>query len=196
MTTWWAELAASQESKLSLTVENIHGVSQSAQVGMGLANVSMQLNVTPVAAVAASTIDCFSTPSERATVMQLAFESPSVTVPLVTGAVPLPVGVGVGVGEGDGLLGDVGDDEGLPVGEEPLPADGVPLADGVPFDDELPPGVGPVAGDGLTAADAPRPASSAALLMLAPAAVVHGPCTRAAAAGLRVSTQSGILLDE
>jgi hypothetical protein len=166
MTTWWAELAASQESKLSLTVENIHGVSQADQVGIGLANVSMQLKVTPVAAVAASTIDCFSTPSERAMVMQLAFESPAVTVPPLTGAVPLPggAGVGVGVGEGDGLLGDGGDDEGLPVGEGSPFADGAPPADGVPFDEGLPPGDGLVAGDGLAAADAPRPAPSAALL--------------------------------
>ena len=43
MTTWWAELAASQESKLSPVVENIHGCSQSDQVGIGLANISRQL---------------------------------------------------------------------------------------------------------------------------------------------------------
>jgi hypothetical protein len=47
---------------LSPTVENIHGVSQSAQVGIGLANVSRQLNVTPVTLVAALTIDWLSTP--------------------------------------------------------------------------------------------------------------------------------------
>jgi hypothetical protein len=62
MMTWWAELAASHESKLSLVVENIHGASQSAQVGIGLANVSTQLYVTPVTSVAALTIDWLNTP--------------------------------------------------------------------------------------------------------------------------------------
>ena len=187
MTTWWAVLAASQESKLSLRVENIHGVSQSAQVGIGFANVSTQLNVTPVATVAASTIDCFSTPSDKATVMQLAFESSSVTVPLVTGAVPLPVG-----GRGRRrTAGGRGRRRGAAGREGSLPAVGVPLDEG------LPPGVGLVAGDGLTAANALRPAPSTAILMLAPVAVVHGPFTGAAAAGLRViSSQSGVLLDE
>jgi hypothetical protein len=122
--------------------------------------------------------------------MQLALESPAVIVRLVAGAVPLLVGVGVG--EGDGLPGEEGDGVGLPLGgglpfeagvppgEGLLPADGLPPGDGLLPGDELLPG------DGLPVADAPRPSPSAAPLKLAPVAVVHGPFTCAAEAGLLV----------
>jgi hypothetical protein len=123
--------------------------------------------------------------------MQLAFEFPAVIVRPATGAVPLlvGVGVGVGVGEGDGPPGDEGGDVGPPL------AEGLPFDDGVPLGDGLLPRGGLLPGGGLTVADAPRPAPSAALPMLAPAAIVHGPCT-GAVAGLVISSQSGVLFDE
>ena len=81
MITWCAGLAASHASQPSEVVENIHGVSQSAHVGIGFANVSRQLYVIPVKLVAAVIVDCFNTPPGKSRVMQLAFESPAVTVP-------------------------------------------------------------------------------------------------------------------
>jgi hypothetical protein len=127
--------------------------------------------------------------------MQLAFEFPAVIVRPATGAVPLLVAVGVG--EGDGLPGDEGDQVGPPLGEGLPFDDGVLVGEGLPPGDGLPPGEGLLPGGRLTVADAPRLAPSAAPLMLAPAAIVHGPLTCAVEAGLFViSSQSGVLFDE
>jgi hypothetical protein len=62
MTTWCSGLAASHASQPSEAVENIQGASQSAQVGVGLANVLRQLYLTPVKFVTAVIADWFNTP--------------------------------------------------------------------------------------------------------------------------------------
>jgi hypothetical protein len=217
MITWCAELARSHESNPSPTVENIHGCSQSDQVGIGLANISRQLYVTVVIAVTALTIDGVSTPPGNFSVMQFALESPAVIGPEPvppTGPVPPPVGVGVGVGVGvavgplDGEGEEVGDDDGLPLDEGSPLGDGLPLGEGSPLEDALPLGEGlaladvplvgdgllpgvPLAGDeadGLGSADVPVPAP-----VPAPVVSRHGPLAAAGELGaLATSSESGV----
>ena len=221
MMTWWRELAASQESNPSPTVENIHGCSQSDQVGIGLANISRQLYVTVVIEVTALTIDGVSTPPGNFSVMQFALESPAVIGPdpVPPTPVPPPVGVGVGVAVGlgvaDGLLDgeEVGDDDGLPVGDgspvdegSPLGdglslgagslADGLLLADGPPLGDGLLLADGPLVGDGLLPGVPLAGADGsgpAAALVPAPAVSRHGPLAAASEAGVLVNSRESIV---
>ena len=177
MMTWWRELARSHESNPSQTVENIHGCSQSDQVGIGLANISRQLYVTVVIEVTASTIDGVSTPPGNLSVMQFALESPA-----VIGPVPPPVGRsgcrgsgrgggGGGLGVADGLLEgeEVGDDDGLPLGEGLLLADALPLGEGLLLGDGLGPAVAPLV------ADLPWPSCLSAPLARGRPGCLHGP---------------------
>ena len=124
---------------MSPVVENIHGCSQSDQVGIGLANISRQLYVTPVTEVTALTIDGVSTPPGNFSVMQFALESPAVIGPdavpptgLVPPPVPVGLGVAVGLGLADGLLEgeEVGDDDGLLLDDGLVVGDGLLLAVG------------------------------------------------------------------
>jgi hypothetical protein len=127
--------------------------------------------------VTALTIDGVSTPPGNLSVMQLAFESPAVIVPLV--AVPparlVPPPVEVGLGVAGGLLEGEGDDEGLVLG------DGLLVGDGLVLDEGRPPlGAGPPLAEGLLWGDgllsvAPAPSSPGVPVVAGPLGSLQGP---------------------
>jgi hypothetical protein len=126
--------------------------------------------------VTALTIDGVSTPPGNLSVMQLAFESPAVIVPLVavlaTGLVPPPVEVGLGVA--DGLPEGEGDDEGLVLGDGPLVGDGLVPGEGPPLGAGLPLAAGLLPGDGLLSV-APAPSSPGVPVVAGPPGTLEGP---------------------